>query len=139
MEKDKIIQSLTVRSGHHTYYIDVQTTADDKFLSLTEIRRTPEGYHERHQVQLSGDSIRKVIAALQATLEHFQGQSKSSMEAAKEKYPNAFKPWTKEDDLQLQMLYYEGRPASELATHFQRNPGAINARIEKLDLRHKCN
>lgn len=138
MEKDKIIQSLTVRSGHHTYYIDVQTTADGKYLSLTEIRRTPEGYHERHQVQLFEDSIRKVIAALQAMLEHFQGQNKSSMEAAKKKYPNAFKPWTKEDDLQLQVLYYEGRPASEIATLFLRNTGAINARIEKLDLKHKC-
>lgn len=139
MEKDKIIQSLTVRSGHHTYYIDVQTTAEDKYLSLTELRRTPEGYHERHQVQLFEDSLRKVIAALQATLAHFQDQTKSRMEAAKEKYPNAFKPWTKEDDLQLEMLYYEGRPASEIATRFQRNTGAINARIEKLDLKHKCN
>lgn len=140
MEKDKIIQSLTVTSGKHTYYIDVQSTPDSrKYLSLTELCRMPEGYHERQRVVLFEESLPKVVAALQAALEQFPAQPKSSMEAVKEKYPNAFRPWTKEDDRRLELLYFEGKPPSEIATVFQRNPGAIAARIEKLDLRHKCN
>lgn len=140
MEKDKIIQSFTVKSGNHTYYIDVQSTADHrKYLSLTELRRLPEGYHERQRVVLFEESVHKVVAALQATLAHFPDLPRNSMEAVKEKYPNAYQPWTREDDRRLELMYFEGKPASEIATLFQRNPGAITARIEKLDLRHKCN
>ena len=51
--------------------------------------------------------------------------------------PNAYKPWTKEDDTKLEELYYKGTTKKELSNFFGRNLNAINARIEKLELEEK--
>jgi hypothetical protein len=49
-------------------------------------------------------------------------------------YPNAYAPWLAEDDKQLIQLVNAGKTISYIADFFQRNPGAIRARIEKLEL-----
>ena len=49
-------------------------------------------------------------------------------------YPNAYKPWTKEDDEKLEELYLAGRTSKELCLYFGRNIGAIISRIDKLEL-----
>ncbi len=43
-------------------------------------------------------------------------------------------PWTKEDDLILTRMWNEGATNKELSSHFQRKPGAIRSRVEKLGL-----
>ena len=49
-------------------------------------------------------------------------------------YPNAYKPWHKEDDERLTKLYKEGVSIKELTTIFQRNRGSITSRLRKLKL-----
>ena len=60
-----------------------------------------------------------------------------TFEATRIKYPNYLKPWTVSDDLELERLWCEGVKEDELARRFKRNVGAINARIEKLELPKK--
>ena len=60
-----------------------------------------------------------------------------SFEATRLKYPNYLKPWSEKDDLSLEQMWCEGTSVNDLAKHFGRNPGAINARIEKLELIEK--
>jgi hypothetical protein len=57
-----------------------------------------------------------------------------SFEATRMKYPNYLKPWSEEDDRELEKLWCEGVSGKELALRFGRNPGAIDKRIEKLEL-----
>jgi hypothetical protein len=57
-----------------------------------------------------------------------------SFEATRMKYPNYLKPWTESDDSTLEKLWCEGVSGKELAKMFGRNPGAIERRIEKLEL-----
>lgn len=52
----------------------------------------------------------------------------------REKHPNAYRPWSEEDDRRISALFEEGTSEKELATIFQRKPGAINARLKKLGL-----
>ncbi|MFD2554602.1 hypothetical protein [Sphingobacterium tabacisoli] len=52
-------------------------------------------------------------------------------------YPKAYMPWTAEDDSKLEDLYCEGCSVRILAQVFERNIGAINSRIDKLELREK--
>lgn len=59
------------------------------------------------------------------------------MEQTKEKFENAYKPWTDEEDLQLTQLFCEGNLSKKLSEVFKRNVGAINSRIEKLELKQK--
>ena len=57
-----------------------------------------------------------------------------SVYACRQEYPNAYMPWTEEDDLELTRRWCDGATEEELSAHFQRKPGAIRSRIEKLDL-----
>ena len=41
---------------------------------------------------------------------------------------------TEAEDLELTRRWCEGATEKELSAHFQRKPGAIRSRIEKLDL-----
>ena len=54
------------------------------------------------------------------------------MERQKALFPNAYKPWHKEDDELLTKLYKEGATVKELATLFQRNCGGITSHLRKL-------
>ena len=60
-----------------------------------------------------------------------------SFEVTRLKYPNYLKPWTESDDATLEKLWCEGMSVKELSNLFERNPGAIDARIEKLELVEK--
>lgn len=53
------------------------------------------------------------------------------------RYPNYLKPWKPEDDMKLESLWCEGKSIAELSDIFQRNPGAIESRIGKLELTEK--
>jgi|GEM_PF-290556 len=50
----------------------------------------------------------------------------------RQKYPNAYERWTKEDDELLVNMFRQGESIAELANHFQRKKGAIRSRLKKL-------
>ena len=50
----------------------------------------------------------------------------------REKYPNAYTPWTKKDDELLLLLYKKGVKRKEIAQKFKRRPSAIYSRLKKL-------
>ncbi len=50
------------------------------------------------------------------------------------KHPGAYRKWTDEQDLDLTLKFCEGWPVDQLARHFERTPGAIRSRIQKLEL-----
>ena len=54
--------------------------------------------------------------------------------AIREKHPNAFRPWSGEDDAWLRDLFKQGQATAGLAKHFGRKPGAIRSRLLKLGL-----
>ena len=60
-----------------------------------------------------------------------------SVFACQQQYPNAYTPWTEEDDMTLTQMWCEGATTKELAAHFQRKPSAITSRIKKLELMEK--
>ena len=50
----------------------------------------------------------------------------------RKQFPNAYKPWSTEDDKLLITLYNENRSIKELMSIFKRNEGAIRSRTQKL-------
>lgn len=60
-----------------------------------------------------------------------------TFEATRIKYPNYLKTWTSEEDATLEKMWCEGMSTKQIAQEFGRNPGAINARIQKLELEEK--
>jgi F-box protein, helicase, 18 len=57
-----------------------------------------------------------------------------SVDKTREKYPDAYKPWTTELDDELTVMYCEGVTIRDMAKHFGRSKGAIRSRIKKLEL-----
>jgi len=64
-------------------------------------------------------------------------QKAYSFDEARQKNANAYFPWTAEDDKMLEQLFCEGKTAKQLSEIFNRNTGAINSRIKKLELKEK--
>jgi F-box protein 18 (helicase) len=52
----------------------------------------------------------------------------------REKYHGAYQPWSPVLDEELKEMFYEGVNVKDIAKHFGRSRGAINARIKKLEL-----
>jgi len=53
----------------------------------------------------------------------------------REKHPNAYRPWNKEQDEELGKLFISGVSTKDLMEKFGRKKGGITARLEKLGLR----
>ncbi len=59
---------------------------------------------------------------------------KYSVEKIREKHKNAYQPWRKEDDTELENLFNQDTHIREIAETLGRKPGAIRARLVKLGL-----
>lgn len=64
----------------------------------------------------------------------YKKQKAYTLEEKRAKHPNAYRPWTKEDDDKLQQLFASGTNISELCKIFCRNLGAITSRLNKLGM-----
>lgn len=142
MNNDKDIESIKVAAGKRTYFIDVKQTREGaKYLKISESKRLENGEYERHRVMVFEDDINNIVEALRTALHHFptykKPEQKSKMELTKEKYANAYKPWTDEEDVKLTELFCAGKKSKEISEILLRNIGAINSRIEKLELKQK--
>ncbi len=64
-----------------------------------------------------------------------QSKDKSyRVEEERQKYRDAYQPWTDELDEELTIMYCEGASVKDLAIHFGRTSGSIRSRIKKLEL-----
>ena len=75
----------------------------------------------------SKDCLMEKISGLFVTAKH-----SNHMQEQKALYPNAYKPWSEDDDELLTKQYKEGTSIKELMTIFQRNRGGITSRLLKL-------
>ncbi len=60
----------------------------------------------------------------------------SYIEENRKIYPNAYKPWTEEDNKKLWQLYNRGMKVEHLSHFFKRTKGAISLRINKLYIKY---
>lgn len=89
-----------------------------------DIRRLP---------YLSDKDVKRLKKYLKA-YKQLIGEPTYSVYVCRQEYPNAYDPWTEEDDARLMELWREGLSIDELAEHFGRKRGAIISRMKKLGL-----
>ena len=92
-----------------------------------DIRRLP---------YLSDKDIKRLKRYLKA-YKQLTGVPTYSIYACQQEYPNAFLPWSEEDDATLEKMWAEGADAETIATHFKRKPSAITTRLKRLGLVRK--
>ena len=89
-----------------------------------DIRRLP---------YLSDKDVKRLKKYLKA-YKQLTGTPTYSVYACRREYPNAYNPWSDEDDKSLAGMCCHGATIEELAAHFGRKPGGIKSRIKKLGL-----
>ena len=92
-----------------------------------------------------GGKVRKIFTSTQASSigrgnkEEAAGAPSTArpktFEQIREKHPNAYRPWSKEQDEELKKLFISGLKVADLIKSFGRKRGGIIARLEKLGLR----
>ena len=138
MKNEKIL-STKFQVGNRTYFLDVKTTKDgDRYLKISESKRTGETEFERYQIIVFNEGIDKLAEKVTEVAEKMRNEQKSYSVSEKRKtHRNAYQPWTEEDDTRLELLFCEGNSVTELSELFGRNSGAISSRIKKLELKEK--
>ncbi|WP_372364864.1 hypothetical protein [Candidatus Uabimicrobium sp. HlEnr_7] len=94
---------------------------ETKFVSLFEVKKESDVLpinQEKHDNQV--DSVKQ--------------ENIKKLEIIRGKYPKAYQKWSLEDDLKLEQKFQEDTNIKNLAEEFQRQPGAIRARLKKLRL-----
>ena len=89
-----------------------------------DIRRLP---------YLSDKDVKRLKRYLKA-YKQLTGTPTYSVYACRQEFPNAYDPWSEEDDSALTSMWRDGATVEELSAHFQRKPGGILSRIKKLGL-----
>lgn len=89
-----------------------------------DIRRLP---------YLSDKDVKRLKRYLKA-YKRLMGVPTYSVYVCQQEYPNAYQPWSEDDDVKLTQMWCNGATTKDIAAHFQRKPGAITSRIKKLEL-----
>ena len=141
MNNKSLLHSEQFDAGRRTYIFDLKVSEQETpYLVITE-RKALDGeghYRQRNLILFHEDfkqfahSLSNCIAKVPKEVELQDRQSHVAQ--VRESYPNAYQAWSKEDDLALEVLFGEGQSVAELSKHFQRQPGAIRARIKRLGL-----
>lgn len=99
-------------------------------IELNEI----SGIIAREDLVMVACAFKPEIAAIAAYHGIFLDAGTRTLAQRRQKYPNAYAPWTKEQETELAQLHGSGMSTSEIARQMGRQPGAITARLEKLGL-----
>jgi hypothetical protein len=99
-------------------------------LSIDELKKMHENF-----VLACGGKVKKISTPTQAS--PLKRGIKKPFAEIREKHPNAYRSWSKEQDEELKKLFSEGKKVLELMKIFGRKRGGINARLEKLGLVEK--
>ncbi len=114
-----------------TYFFDVKIDADDKkYLAIADARAGGS----QCEVVIYEDGLNSFLKGLQSILLSFDIVNDfglAEMPSA-EMQSDEMYDWTESDDARLQELFNSNHSVSELVNIFQRNEGAIRARLEQL-------
>ena len=143
MENSELF-SEKITKGSRTYFFDIKKTdGGDLYLSISESKRANDGF-DRHRILVFEEDFNDFKTAFNHSAKKLEqlsareSENKSySLDDIREKHPQAYQPWSLEDDEKLETLFCEGKSVKELASIFERNDGAIRSRIKKLELREK--
>ena len=131
-EKTALITSLNLNHSSHNnnieYGIKLSGNKHPLTIEIKEFLKTiiNEGKLIYKSAHLSNEDTPKAFPEHQIKIQKI-----------KEKYANAYERWEKTDDEKLEKHFCEGKSVIELSEIFMRQPSAIRARINKLELLEK--
>lgn len=133
-----------VTKGNRTYFFDVKRSENGSlYLSVSESKRIDDGF-EKHKILIFEEDVKdfkklfnRVVKKLEKLSDPKSDKKGYTLDDIREQHPQAYLPWSTEDDEKLEGLFCEGKTVKELANIFERKAGAITSRIKKLELKEK--
>lgn len=135
----KVIDALgcvTKLSESEPYDKFIQRVKTNPLAMKVKINDLTDNMDVRRLAYISEKDVKRLRKYLKAYKE-LLGEPTYSVEACRVDYPNAYMPWTQEDDDKLEQLFCEGKTTKELSEIFRRKQGAIRSRVKKLELEEK--
>ena len=130
------LRCVTKLSDSEPYDKFIARVKTNKLAVAVKLNDLTDNMDIRRLPYLSDKNVKRLKKYLRA-YKQLTGTPTYSVFACQQEFPNAYKPWTEEDDLELTQMWCEGATTKELAAHFQRKPSAITSRIKKLELVEK--
>lgn len=133
-----------ITKGNRTYFFDVKKSENGSlYLSVSESKRTDDGF-EKYKILIFEEDIKdfqkvfnRAVKKLEKLTDSESDKNSYTLDDIREQHPQAYLPWSPEDDEKLEALFCEGKTIKELANIFERKAGAITSRIKKLELKEK--
>lgn len=130
------LQCVTKLSESEPYDKFIQRVKANPLAVKVKINDLTDNMDIRRLAYISEKDVKRLRKYLKA-YKQLLGEPTYSVEACRIDHPNAYMPWTQEDDDKLEQLFCEGKTTKELSDIFQRKQGAIRSRVKKLELEEK--
>ena len=130
------LRCITKLSDAEPYDKFIARVKNNKLAVAVKLNDLSDNMDIRRLPYLSDKDVKRLKRYLKA-YKQLMGIPTYSVYACQQEYPNAYMPWREEDDIKLTQMWCEGVAIRDIATHFQRKPGAISSRIKKLELVEK--
>lgn len=131
---DEIIDALrciTKRSNDESYDKFIQRIKKNPLAVKVKLNDLTDNMDIRRLPYLSEKDIKRLKKYLRA-YKQLTNEPTYSIEACRAEHPNAFNPWTDEEDERLKQYLAEGKTVKEIAKILKRKEGGIESRIKKM-------
>jgi len=110
-----------------------------KGINRTALEISETAYDIDDQLRSKSAADAKRLAALEATLEKLELKAAAKkpsswndkIERMRQEYPNAYRPWTSQQDAVLKQEFQNGKSLKELSAMLGRHEGSITMRLQK--------
>ena len=127
------LQCVTKLSDTEPYDKFIARVKTNKLAIAVKLNDLTDNMDIRRLPYLSDKDVKRLKKYLKA-YKQLMGEPTYSVYACRQEHPNAYDPWSEEDDRLLVEMWHDGVALDDLAVHFGRKRGAIISRMKKLNL-----
>ena len=127
------LRCVTKLSENENYDDFIERIKKNPLAVAVKINDLSDNMDIRRLPYLSDKDVKRLKKYLKA-YKKLIGEPLYSIYAARQENPNAYDPWTEDDDKLLKEMWSEGKSVAKIAEHFRRKESAIIVRIKKLKL-----
>ena len=127
------LKCVTKLSENENYDDFIERVKKNPLAVAVKINDLSDNMDIRRLPYLSDKDVKRLKKYLKA-YKKLIGEPVYSIYAARQENPNAYDPWTDEDDKLLKEMWSEGKSVADIAKHFGRKESAIIVRAKKLGI-----
>ena len=125
--KDEIF-SFRIETEKGTLFFDLK---EDENVKITQSRHVKADEFEMQSIVLKKAEVQKLRDAVDVAVREFDKYDSRSNKSREHLPANAYKPWSNEDDFELQLLLKQNKTVKEIAKEMNRTRGSIESRIRR--------